>query len=85
MIKLLLLIAIVFVVIWFVRGGRSVGRSSGRNEDEARRAGGQPQPPAPQDMVECPVCRVHLPRIDALPGPDGQLYCCAEHRQRAAG
>jgi uncharacterized protein len=76
MIKFLLLIAIVFAVIWFLRGARL----SSRREDAAARPA---SPPAPQDMVECPVCRVHLPRADALPGPDGQLYCCAEHRPRA--
>jgi uncharacterized protein len=29
------------------------------------------------------VCAVHLPRADALPGPDGRLYCCADHRARS--
>lgn len=73
--KYLLLIAVILAVIWYMRGGRQTqGRAPG-----ARR----PPPPAPQDMVECPVCRVHLPRGEALPGPGGQLYCCAEHRQRA--
>jgi uncharacterized protein len=50
-----------------------------------RSPGGRAAPPPPQDMVECPVCHVHLPRADALPGPGGQSYCCAEHRQRAGG
>ncbi len=40
-------------------------------------------PPAPQDMVQCQTCAVHLPRGDALAGPDGALYCCAEHQPRA--
>jgi uncharacterized protein len=78
MIKLLLLVAAVFAVIWFMRGARL---SQQRDGPPARGAA----PPPPQDMVECPVCRVHLPRTDALPGPGGQLYCCAEHRQRAGG
>jgi uncharacterized protein len=76
-IKLLLLVAIVFAVIWFLRGARLSQRGAAPPK--------QPPPAAPQDMVECPVCRVHLPRADALPGPDGQLYCCAEHRQGAGG
>ncbi|MEJ6020967.1 PP0621 family protein [Ramlibacter sp. PS4R-6] len=76
MIKILLVIAVVFAVIWFLRGARTASRGEGEPKRPAA-------PPAPQDMVECPVCRVHLPRADALPGPDGQLYCCAEHRQRA--
>lgn len=37
----------------------------------------------PQDMVCCPVCSVHLPRGDALTGPDGKFYCSNEHRLRA--
>ena len=78
MIKLLLFIAVVFAVIWFLRGGRSAGQ---RGQAPARPA----QPPAPQDMVECPVCHVHLPRADALAGPGGQVYCCAEHSRQAAG
>lgn len=78
--KFLLLIAVVFVVLWFMRGLRNVARRD--DAEEARRTAKAP-PPVQQDMVECPVCRVHLPRADALPGPDGQLYCCAEHRPRA--
>ena len=77
--KFILAIAIVFAVIWFMRGMRNMSRP--RDGSAADKA-----PPAvQQDMVECPVCQVHLPRTDALPGPDGQLYCCAEHRQRAGG
>ena len=76
--KYIVLIAVIFIVLWLLRAGRR----SRRGDDEPR-----PKPTAPpavqQEMVECPVCRVHLPRSDALPGPDGQLYCCAEHRQRA--
>ena len=76
--KYLVLIAVILAVIWFMRGGRqAAGRAPG--------AGRHAAPPPPQDMVECPVCHVHLPRADALPGPGGQLYCCAEHRQRAGG
>ena len=78
MIKVLLLIALVFAVIWFIRGARHKPRGGEQGQQ-------RPAPPKQQDMIECPVCQVHLPRSDALPGPDGQLYCCAEHRQRAAG
>jgi len=74
--KYLLVLAIVLVVIWFVR--------TNRRTDEPRQ-GSAERPPdgVAQDMVQCPVCSVHLPRTDALPGPDGRLYCCAEHRLRA--
>ena len=73
--KYLLVLALVLVAVWLWRNQR-------RNE--------KPQPPSvknplaqPQDMVRCPVCSVHLPRTDALPGPDGRLYCCQDHRLRA--
>jgi uncharacterized protein len=75
--KFLLVIAVVLLVLWLWRGNRS----EERDETAARR---QPPPPPQQDMIQCPVCRVHLPRSDALPGPEGQFYCCAEHRARGS-
>ena len=77
--KYLLLLAIVLLVVWLWRGSRTQDRAD---------AAPPPRPDprvAQQEMIECPVCAVHLPRSDALPGPDGQLYCCAEHRSRGAG
>jgi uncharacterized protein len=74
--KYLLVLGVVLAVIWFVRNNR-------RDPGEGA-AGGKARPLAPpQDMVRCPVCAVHLPRADALPGPDGRLYCCADHRARS--
>lgn len=73
--KYLLVLAIVLVALWYWRNSR---------RGEARKNKSGPKSTAqPQDMVQCPVCLVHLPRSDALPGPDGRLYCCAEHRLRA--
>ena len=74
--KYLILLAVVLAVVWYWRRARDAAppRAGGSKSGAA---------PLPQDMVECPVCRVHLPRSDALPGPGGQLYCCAEHRSRA--
>jgi uncharacterized protein len=74
--KYLVLLAVVLAVIWLLRASRR-GRSPRGNAP-----GGAPAP-QPQDMVECPICQLHLPRAEALPGPDGRLYCCAEHRMRA--
>ena len=55
-----------------------------------RAAAERPPPPAappasglPQDMVQCPVCSLHLPRGEALIGSDGKTYCSQEHRLRA--
>ena len=77
--KYLLVLAVVLVAAWLWRNNRRTER----NEEAAR----TPPPPAalPQDMVRCPVCSLHLPRADALAGPDGHLYCCAEHRRSAGG
>lgn len=74
--KFLLLIAIVLLVAWLWRGNRGTGSGSGSAAADGRAA-------QQQEMIRCPVCSVHFPRSDALPGPDGQLYCCAEHRARA--
>ena len=72
--KYLILLLVVLAVAWYWRNARDPGAPRGeRPKSDA---------PPPQDMVQCPVCLVHLPRGDALPGPDGQLYCCAEHRSR---
>lgn len=78
--KYLLVLAVVLIAVWLWRNNRRV-------EQQEREAKPAPPPPlaAPQDMVRCPVCAVHLPRSDALPGPDGQLYCCQEHRLRSGG
>jgi uncharacterized protein len=73
--KYLVLLAVILVAIWIWRNNRRV--------DQQDSAPAQPQVPGPQDMVRCPVCSVHLPRTDALAGPDGRLYCCQEHRLRA--
>ena len=73
--KYLILLLVVLAVVWFWRAGRHADTPRG---DSPKKGAA----PLPQDMVQCPVCLVHLPRGDALPGPDGQLYCCAEHRSR---
>ena len=72
--KYLLLLAVVLIVVWLLRSSR-------RREDRNQPGGASPA--QPQDMVQCAFCSVHLPRTDALPGPDGRLYCCAEHRLHA--
>lgn len=74
--KYLILLVVVLVVLWLWRRGRGEDAPPARKRQQGADA-------SPQDMVQCPVCLVHLPRSDALPGPDGQLYCCAAHRLRA--
>jgi uncharacterized protein len=77
--KFLLVLAVVLVAAWIWRNNRRV------EQQEQQRQPPPARPPLapPQDMVRCPVCSVHLPRSDALAGPDGRLYCCQEHRLRA--
>ena len=43
----------------------------------------RPPLPAPQDMVACDRCGVHLPRSEALTH-GARTYCCAEHQQQDA-
>lgn len=74
--KYLILLLVVLAVLWFWRNARRGDAPPGGQRKTGANA-------PPQDMVQCPVCSVHLPRSDALPGPDGQLYCCAAHRLRA--
>lgn len=74
--KYLLVLAVVLAVIWFIRSNR-------READPKKPAPQRDALAPPQDMVRCPVCSLHLPRGDALPGPDGRMYCCADHRLRA--
>ena len=35
---------------------------------------------APQTMVSCAACGLHLPQPDAVRGGDGRFYCSNEHR-----
>jgi uncharacterized protein len=74
--KYLLLAAVLLVAYLLWRNGRLAERNA-----PSRSAA----PPAgkPQDMIACPVCGVHLPRSDAVPGTNGALYCSQEHRVKA--
>jgi len=71
MMKYLVLLAVIAVVYALWRGQRRPPRPP------AQRPGGA----APQDMVACAHCGVHLPQGDAL-WKDGRGYCCRDHRDR---
>ena len=74
--KYLVLFAVLFIAYLVWRNNRV----------EHRRDGGRhAAPPAPQQMVSCAVCGLHLPQPDALRGADGRFYCSQEHRLRAGG
>lgn len=73
---------VLFLVLWVVW----MVWSASKRRDAAARTAARRQAQAasvPQDMVRCPVCALHLPRADALPGRSGRLYCSREHQ--AAG
>lgn len=71
--KYLLLFVVLAVAYLLWRQGRLAGKS------DPPAASGQPAARL-QDMVSCAACELHLPRGDALSGPDGRLYCSPEHR-----
>lgn len=76
--KYLLLLAVLAVAYLMWRNARL------RDGTAAPRKPGT-APAGPQEMVSCPVCGVHLPRSEAVPGASGILYCSNEHRLRAGG
>ncbi len=47
----------------------------------APRGGAAPRVDAPQAMVGCAHCGLHLPRQEALPMGE-RFYCCEDHRRR---
>lgn len=73
-----LVLAAVLVIAYLVwRNNRLEERDQGR---------GKPgKPGAPQEMVSCAVCGLHLPQPEAVRGADGRFYCSNEHRLRAGG
>ncbi|MDC2858024.1 PP0621 family protein [Delftia sp. DT-2] len=79
---LVLIVIVVAVGVW---------RSQRRAEARERRQAAAPRNPAnpanaplaaPQDMVECAHCGLHLPRSEAIEAA-GRSYCSAEHRALA--
>lgn len=73
MTKILLFLAAVFVLLWLLRGA-----TSRRGGGDVRRSPPGPSP-APQQMIACAHCGVHLPRDEALPGRGG-VFCGDAHR-----
>ena len=77
--KYLLVLAVVVIAFYLWRQAR-VG-----NDRPGGAPGAGAAPGAPQDMVRCPVCAVHLPRADAVEGAGGALYCSDDHRRQRGG
>lgn len=72
MIKFLLLVAVgVWLYLMFKRNQGVAGQN-------------RPMPPqnaAPEDMVRCVECGVHLPRSESIMS-QGEFFCCDEHRRK---
>jgi uncharacterized protein len=69
----LLVVIVAFVVLWLLLRGL-VRRARGEGPSPRK-----PPPAAPQAMLACAQCGVHLPRDEALPGRGG-VFCSEAHR-----
>lgn len=78
--KYLLILVIALVIVWLLKNKRR----SDRNEQPPAQKPRTGTQLATTEIVACGVCKVHLPRTEALVGPGG-VYCSAAHRQQAAG
>jgi uncharacterized protein len=67
--KIVLFLIAVVVLLWLLRGTAS----------RRRNVGATGKTPAPQPMIACAYCGVHLPRDEALPGRGG-VFCGDAHR-----
>ena len=75
--KYVLVLLVIVFVLWWMWGRGERGSTSAKPSARGARRGDDA---APEAMVSCAHCGVHLPRSDALPAPDGALYCSAAHR-----
>jgi uncharacterized protein len=69
--KFLLLILAVLAVWWLAKGLRRRGEAKDAPE------------PAPEQMVTCDHCGLHLPQGEAI--PDGNKFFCSDEHRRLAG
>jgi uncharacterized protein len=70
--KFLLVLLVIVVVLGLMSARRRGLHGSHRRSSKAR---------APEPMVACARCGVHLPRADATQGVDGRWFCSAAHAQ----
>jgi len=77
--KYVLVLLVVLVVGWLALGRH---RRRGEPPEAAKRnTPSRPAPgAAPQAMVACAHCGVHLPAADALVDPQARRYCSESHR-----
>jgi uncharacterized protein len=73
--KALLVLLAVAAAVWLWWRRRRVSAAGSRH----------PSADAPQAMLRCVRCGVHLPASSAVIGREGRAYCCSAHRQQAEG
>lgn len=78
--KYLLLLAVVGVVIWWLRRGGSGERPARPQPGKKPDAGKPGKPAAPTPMLACAHCGVHLPQAEAVSDGAGRPYCGEAHR-----
>ncbi|RQO42264.1 hypothetical protein DBV14_27570 [Variovorax sp. KBW07] len=86
--KYLLVLAVLWIAIWLWRKNRREEMRDAQREHAAKAQRAPTSPPpavgAPQAMVRCAHCGLHLPATDAIAGPGGAVYCSPAHRQAGA-
>ena len=84
--KYLLVLAVLWIAIWLWRKNRREEMRDAERERaaKAQRPATPPAVGAPQAMVRCAHCGLHLPASDAIAGPGDTVYCSTAHRQAAA-
>ena len=80
--KYALIFALAGLVVWFWRTQRLSGKNKLGGQEKGRSGRGSPGASQATEIVACSVCRLHLPRQDALSGQSG-LYCSEAHKQIA--
>ncbi|MSQ56332.1 MAG: hypothetical protein EXR35_02120 [Limnohabitans sp.] len=68
--KYLFLLVIVLGVVWFIRRPSASKQAQQQNKTDGS-----------IEMIQCAICRVHLPANDAITGIKGN-YCSQAHRQQ---
>ena len=79
--KYLLVIAFILIACWLWRQARESDREEAATAPPPGRKPSQPLLKA-TEVVACKICKVHLPRTEALTSSYG-VFCCDAHRQQA--
>ena len=73
--KYLLVLAVLAIAIWIWRSRHRKSVQESRSTERQRIA-------APQEMVKCAQCGLHLPRADAVLDSAQHAFCGAAHREQ---